>query len=64
MNADVSTSGLLAALALATLPANGRALFGVDYLSVAGATLALLGLYVAAHQLLTHHPRLMAIKRS
>lgn len=57
-------TGLLATLALATAPVTGRALVGMDYLSVTGTTLALLGLYVAAHQLLTHHPRLMAIKRS
>lgn len=42
----------------------GRELQWVDYLSVAGATLGLLGLYVAASQLLVNHPRLQAIKRS
>lgn len=39
-----------------------RALVWIDYLSVAGATLALLGLYVSANQLLANHPRLQAIR--
>lgn len=55
---------LLAALVIATSAHAERTLVWVDYLSVAGATLALLGLYVAAGQLLVNHPRLQAIKRS
>ena len=55
---------LLAALVIATSTHAERTLVWVDYLSVAGATLALLGLYVAAGQLLVNHPRLLAIKRS
>lgn len=55
---------LLAALWLAHGGAATRDLVWVDYLSVAGSTLALLGLYVAANQLISNHPRLMAIKRT
>jgi len=55
---------LLLAMAGATGATRDRPLFWIDNLSVAGTTLALLGLYAAAHQLLTHHPRLMTIKRS
>lgn len=55
---------LLLALFIATAGHTERSLVWVDYLSVAGATLALLGLYVAAGQLLVNHPRLQAIKRS
>ena len=55
---------LLAALFIAGAGRADRALVWIDYLSVAGATLALLGLYVAAGQLLVNHPRLQAIKRS
>jgi hypothetical protein len=39
-----------------------RALVWIDYLSVAGATLGLLGLYVTANQLMANHPRLHAMR--
>lgn len=39
-----------------------RALVWIDYLSVAGAILGLLGLYVAANQLMANHPRLHALR--
>jgi hypothetical protein len=55
---------LLLALAIAGAGRPGRELQWIDYLSVAGSALALLGLYVAASQLLVNHPRLQAIKRS
>jgi hypothetical protein len=55
---------LLLALFAATAGHAERTLVWLDYLSVAGTTLALLGLYVAAGQLLVNHPRLQAIKRS
>jgi hypothetical protein len=55
---------LLLALFAATAGHAERTLVWLDYLSVAGTTLALLGLYVAVGQLLVNHPRLQAIKRS
>ena len=55
---------LLLALFGATAAPTGRSLVWLDYLSVASATLALLGLYVAAGQLLVNAPRLQAIKRT
>jgi hypothetical protein len=39
-----------------------RALVWVDYLSVGAGTLALLGLYACANQLLANHPRLSAMR--
>jgi uncharacterized membrane protein YphA (DoxX/SURF4 family) len=40
-----------------------RALVWIDYLSVAGATLGLLGLYVTANQLMANSPRLHALRK-
>lgn len=40
-----------------------RALVWIDYLSVAGATLGLLGLYVTANQLMANTPRLQALRK-
>lgn len=55
-----------AVLAIAALLAlredAARALVWVDYLSVAGGTLGLLGLYVTANQLMANHPRLQALR--
>ena len=54
---------LLIGAALASLPdAETRALVWIDYLSAAGTTLALLGLYVSANQLMANHPRLQALR--
>jgi len=53
---------LLAALALSLGEDNARLLVSIDYLSVAGATLALLGLYVSSNQLMANHPRLQALR--
>ena len=39
-----------------------RALVWIDYLSVAGGTLGLLGLYVTANQLMVNRPRLHALR--
>lgn len=39
-----------------------RVLVWIDYLSVAGATLGLLGLYVTANQLMANEPRLQALR--
>ena len=48
---------------LASLPdTETRALVWIDYLSAAGTTLALLGLYVCANQLMANHPRLQALR--
>ena len=55
---------LMAALALLARQPVQRAITWVDALSLAGATLAALGLYAAANQLISNHPRLLAIKRS
>ncbi len=40
-----------------------RALVWIDYLSVAGGTLGLLGLYVTANQLMANAPRLHALRK-
>jgi hypothetical protein len=40
-----------------------RALVWIDYLSVAGGTLGLLGLYVTANQLMANTPRLQALRK-
>ncbi len=40
-----------------------RALVWIDYLSVAGGTLGLLGLYVTANQLMANSPRLHALRK-
>lgn len=53
----------LAVAALATLREDSaRALFWIDYLSVVGGTLGLLGLYVTANQLMANQPRLQALR--
>ncbi len=41
---------------------SGRALMWIDYLSVAGGTLALVGLYATANQLMANHPRLIQLR--
>lgn len=59
----VARNAVLALLALlAAAAVDERALSGVDALSVAGGTLALVGLYFAANQLLANHPRLTAMR--
>jgi hypothetical protein len=56
-------NALLAVAALLTLREDAaRALVWIDYLSVAGGTLGLLGLYVTANQLMANHPRLHALR--
>lgn len=40
-----------------------RELVWIDYVTVCGATLALLGVYVAANQLMANRPRLAALRR-
>lgn len=54
---------LLAVAALLALREDAaRALVWIDYLSVAGGTLGLLGLYVTANQLMANRPRLHALR--
>lgn len=53
---------LIAAVVLCAGEEAARPLVWIDYLSVAGATLALLGLYLSANQLMANHPRLQAIR--
>lgn len=55
---------LLAALPLAIADGSQRALVWFDYLTVACATLALLGLYLSANQLLANQPRLQAMRNT
>ncbi len=47
---------LLAGVAIGAAAESGRDLVWIDYLSVAGLTLALAGLYAAANQLLANQP--------
>jgi hypothetical protein len=60
----VARNVLLLAALLATLPdaEPSRALVWIDYFSTAGTTLALLGLYVSANQLMANHPRLQSLR--
>lgn len=59
----VLRNGLLLGVAvLAMQQDGGRALFWIDYLTVAGATLALLGLYVSANQLMTTAPAAVSLR--
>ena len=53
---------LVAALPLAMADGSQRILVWFDYLTVACATLALLGLYLSANQLLANQPRLHAMR--
>lgn len=53
---------LLAALLLSLSDSEQRPLVWFDYLTVAGTTLALLGLYVAANQLMANQPRLESLR--
>ena len=56
-------NSLLAFAAVLTLREDAtRALVWIDYLSVAGGTLGLLGLYVTANQLMANTPRLHALR--
>lgn len=55
---------LAAALLLALREDVSRPLVWVDYLSVAGGTLALIGLYIAANQLMANQPRLQALRNA
>ena len=56
-------NAVLVVAALLTLRGDAaRALVWIDYLSVAGGTLGLLGLYVTANQLMANHPRLRALR--
>ncbi|NJD35024.1 MAG: DoxX family membrane protein [Betaproteobacteria bacterium] len=56
-------NALLALAALLALREDAaRALVWIDYLSVAGGTLGLLGLYVTANQLMANHPRLHTLR--
>lgn len=54
---------LLAAASLVTVEELPRMLVWIDYLSVAGGTLGLLGLYVTANQLMANEPRLQAMRK-
>lgn len=53
---------LLALAVVAGQPGSDRALMWIDYLSVAGATLALLALYATANQLIANQPRLAQLR--
>lgn len=53
---------LLLAAVLGGQDGSGRALMWIDYLSVAGGTLALFGLYATANQLMANHPRLIQLR--
>lgn len=53
---------LVAALPLALADGSQRTLVWIDYLTVACATLALLGLYLSANQLMANQPRLHAMR--
>jgi hypothetical protein len=53
---------LFAAVVFALGDESSRVLVWIDYLSVAGGTLALIGLYVAANQLLANQPRLQTLR--
>ncbi len=53
---------LVAALPLVMADGSQRTLVWFDYLTVACATLALLGLYLSANQLLANQPRLHAMR--
>lgn len=55
---------LLAALPVASGEGIARAMVWLDYLTVAGGTLALVGLYASANQLMANHPRLNALRNS
>lgn len=56
-------NGVLAVAALLTLREDsGRILVWIDYLSVVGGTLGLLGLYVTVNQLMANQPRLQALR--
>jgi len=59
----VIRNGVLVVGALLTLGEHAaRVLVWIDYLSVAGGTLGLLGLYVIANQLMANQPRLKALR--
>ena len=53
---------LVVAALLALREDAARNLVWIDYLSVAGGTLGLLGLYVTANQLMANNPRLLALR--
>ncbi len=53
---------LLGVAALAMQQDGGRSLVWIDYLTVAGATLGLLGLYVSTNQLLTTAPAAVSLR--
>ena len=55
---------LLAALPVASSEGLPRAMVSLDYLTVACGTLALVGLYASANQLMANHPRLHALRNS
>jgi uncharacterized membrane protein YphA (DoxX/SURF4 family) len=58
----VRNTVLLVAVLLVPAEEAGRALVWIDYLSVSGGTLGLLGLYVTANQLMANRPRLQALR--
>ena len=58
----VRNAVLLAAALLVPGEQEVRVLVWIDYLSVAGGTLGLLGIYVAANQLMANEPRLQALR--
>ena len=59
----VARNALLALAAVLALREDAaRALVWIDYLSVAGGTLGLLGLYVTVNQLMANTPRLRALR--
>lgn len=53
---------LVAAVLFALLGDTPRVLVWIDYLSVAGGTLALIGLYITANQVMANQPRLHALR--
>ena len=54
---------LMALVGLATQESIGRDLVWADYFTVAGAVLALVGLYVSANQLMTNAPLALAVRK-
>ena len=59
----VARNGVLMLLALVALfPPTTRDLVWLDYLTVAGAAIAIYGLYIAASQIIANAPRLMRVR--
>lgn len=58
----VRNAALMAMALVGAQTGLARPLVWVDFISVAGGTLALLGIYAAGNQLLANHPRLMQLR--